>query len=95
VTEVTCPRRVLAFRPGENTAVPQNDSIVELLHELSSVQGELKLANRDLIDALSRGESAERLADLEQQVALLNEISDSLAERVKVLAEAQLREGRS
>lgn len=68
--------------------------IVDLLHQLSSVQQELRAANRELINALGRSESAERLADLEQQVALLNEISDSLAERVRMLAEEQAREGR-
>lgn len=74
--------------------VTQSNPIVDLLHQLSSVQQELKAANRELIDALGRSESAERMADLEQQVALLNEISDSLAERVKTLAEEQAREGR-
>jgi hypothetical protein len=74
--------------------VIHSNSIVDLLHQLSSVQQELKAANRELIDALGRSESAERMADLEQQVALLNEISDSLAERVKKLAEEQAREGR-
>ena len=70
-----------------------SNSIVDLLHQLSSVRQELKAAHRELIDALGRAESAERLADLEQQVALLNEISDSIAERVKTLAEEQAREG--
>jgi hypothetical protein len=73
--------------------VPQPNTIVELLHELSSVQRELKAANRDFVDALGRGESAVRLADLEQRVALLNGISDSIAEKVKALAEAQARTG--
>ncbi|MCE3269718.1 MAG: hypothetical protein K0S57_115 [Ramlibacter sp.] len=73
----------------------QSNSIVDLLHQLSSVQQELKAANRELIDALGRAESTERMADLEQQVALLNEISDSIAERVRTMAEEQARDGRT
>jgi DNA-binding FrmR family transcriptional regulator len=79
----------------ERKLLRQSNSIVDLLHQLSSVQQELKAANRELIDALGRAESTERMADLEQQVALLNEISDSIAERVRTMAEEQARDGRT
>ena len=64
-----------------------------MLRSLSSVHEELSAANRDLVDALSRSESAERIADFEQRVALLSELADSIAAKISLLAEAQLREG--
>lgn len=64
-----------------------------MLRSLSSVHEELRAANRDLVDALSRSESAERIADFEQRVALLSELADSIAAKISLLAEAQLREG--
>lgn len=58
------------------------------------MQEELKAANRDLVDALGRSESTDRIADFEQRVALLNGLAESLAEKISMLAEAQLRESR-
>lgn len=74
--------------------VPEAPAIVDMLHELSSVQQELKAANRDLVDALSRSESADRIADFEQRVALLNGLAESIAEKIAILAEAQFQESR-
>ena len=76
-----------------NADVTQSPNITEMLRQLSFVHKELREANRDLVDALGRSESAERIADFEQRVALLNELADSLASKISVLAEAQLLEG--
>ena len=76
-----------------NEVVSQNPHIADMLRNLSSVHEELRAANRDLVDALSRSESADRIADFEQRVALLNELADAIAQKISILAEAQVREG--
>ena len=76
-----------------NDGVPHHPDIAEMLRHLSSVHEELRAANRDLVDALGRSESAERIGDFEQRVALLNEIADSIAAKISIIAEAQVRGG--
>ena len=73
--------------------VRQPPDIEDMLRQLSSVHEELRAANRDLVDALSRSESAERIADFEQRVALLNGLAESIAAKISMLAESQAREG--